>query len=142
MRIPAVCIMTILLVACVGKDPDLPGVAAPSAPPPTLPGASDLTSVSPATFTAAPDGKATLRVRASRTNGSSVYGVTIVWVVQAGGGTLNPLKSTTDGDGIASTEWTMGHTPGINIATATGGFSTSPVSFSASTFPAESVSVP
>ena len=135
MRVRSVCAAGALLTACVGKNPDLPGVAAPTSPLPTQPGANDLSPVGPTSFTGTPDGTATLRVRATRGNGSPVYGVTIVFAVQAGGGVVKPLVTTTDGDGIASAEWTLGHAPGVNLATATGGFSTSPVSFTASTFP-------
>lgn len=135
MRVWSVCVAGVLLAACVGKDPNLPGVAAPVAPLPTQPGASDLSPVGPTTFTGTPDGKAVLRVRATRGNGTGVYGVTIVFAVQAGGGVVKPLYTTTDGDGIAAAEWTLGHEPGVNLATATGGFSTSPVSFTVSTFP-------
>jgi len=122
----------------MGKDPDLPGVAAPTAPLPTQPGASDLSAVGPASFTGAPNSMVILRVRASRASGGPVYGVTIVFAVQAGGGAMKPLVTTTDSEGIASVEWTLGHVPGVNLASAAGGFTTSPVSFSVSTFPTDS----
>jgi len=135
MRIRSACAAGVLLAACVGKDPDLPGVAAPTTPPPAQPGASDLSAVGPTSFVGAPDSTVTVRVRASRASGAPVYGVTIVFAVQAGGGTIKPLVTTTDGEGIATVEWTLGPVPGVNLASASGGFTTSPVSFSVSTLP-------
>lgn len=71
-----------------------------------------------------------------------MYGVTIVFQVQAGGGAMRPVVTSTDQQGIASAKWTFGPAAAVNIATATGGFTTSPVSFTASTFPADSSAAP
>jgi hypothetical protein len=132
----------LLVVACVGREPTLPGVVAPSTPPITQQGAVDLSPVGPTTFNGQPSGTTILRVRASRADGGPVYAVTIVFQVQAGKGAMQPIVTSTDEQGIASAKWTFGQTPAVNIATATGGFATSPVSFTVSTFPADSSSAP
>lgn len=131
-----------LLAACVGKEPTLPGVVAPSTPPITQQGATDLSPVGPTTFSGQPNGTTVLRVRASRADGGPVHAVTIVFQVQAGSGAMQPIVTSTDEQGIASAKWTFGPAPAVNIATATGGFTTSPVSFTASTFPSDSTSAP
>lgn len=131
-----------LLAACVGKEPTLPGVVAPSTPPITQQSAVELSSVGPTTFTGQPNGTTLLRVRASRADGGPVYAVTIVFQVQAGNGVMQPIVTSTDEQGIASAKWTFGPVAAVNIATATGGFTTSPVSFTASTFPTDSTSAP
>ena len=137
MRLPSVCYAAILIAACGGDAaPNLPPVAAPTTPLPTLPSASNLTAVSPTSVSGTPGGNTVVQVRATRANGTGVYGVTVVFQIQAGGGALQPPMATTDGDGIASTTWTLGTVPGVNLLSATGGFTTSPVSFTASTAPA------
>jgi len=122
--------------ACGGDAAsDLPIAAAPTTPLPTLPMANDLSPVGPTTFVGAPGDTAILRVRATRTGGIPVIGVVVVFQVQAGGGAVKPFTTTTDYDGLASAQWTLGPAPAVNLATAAGGVATSPVSFSVSTFP-------
>ncbi|HUR94056.1 MAG TPA: Ig-like domain repeat protein [Gemmatimonadales bacterium] len=59
-----------------------------------------------------------LVVRARDGSGNPVAGLAVTWVVGDGGGTLAPVTSTTDADGLATTVWTLGATPGGNTATA------------------------
>ena len=134
-RMAAIPVLALLLAACGSDIPNLPGAAAPTSPPPTQPGANDLSPVGPTTFTGTPNGVTVLQVRATRANGKPAYGVVIQFQIQAGGGEMKPIITTTDSDGIASAQWTFGPTASINLASATGGFTTSPVSFTVSTFP-------
>jgi hypothetical protein len=131
-----------LLTACVGSEPSLPGAVAPTSPPITQQGAADLSPVGPTTISGSPNGTTILRVRATRADGGPAYGVTILFQIQAGGGAMQPIITSTDAQGIASAKWTFGPQAAINLATATGGFAPSPVSFTASTFPADSTSAP
>ena len=130
----------ILLTACVGKEPTLPGVPAPVTPPITQQGAANLSAVGPTTFNAQPNDTTILRVRATRADGGTVYGVTVVFQIQAGGGAMVPIITSTDEQGIASAKWTFGPRAAINLASATGGFTTSPVNFTVSTFPVNTAS--
>jgi Big-like domain-containing protein len=50
--------------------------------------------------------------------GNGIPGRAVVWTVSAGGGTIEPATSTTDAEGFASTEWTLGEATGPNRATA------------------------
>ena len=59
-----------------------------------------------------------LVVRARDAGGNPVPGLAVAWVVGDGGGSLTPLTSLTDQDGLASTQWTLGAAPGANGATA------------------------
>ncbi len=71
-------------------------------------------------------------VRVSR-DGQALPGATVSWSVTAGGGSVNPASSTTDGSGLASTTWTLGPAVGANtLEAAVSGATNSPVSFSAS----------
>ena len=75
-----------------------------------------------------------LVVRARDGSGNPVAGLAVAWVVGDGGGSLAPATSITDGDGLASTLWTMGAAPATNRATAVvSGVGT--VDFSASAVP-------
>jgi len=62
---------------------------------------------------------AALTVRVIDSTGRAVGGVIVDWAVTAGGGTVNPTSSSTDGAGNASTRWTLGTAAGSNRATAT-----------------------
>ena len=42
----------------------------------------------------------------------------VVWVVSAGGGTIDPATETTNAQGFASAEWTLGQSPGPNRVAA------------------------
>jgi hypothetical protein len=65
--------------------------------------------------TALPD---PLLVRVRDEGGNPVEGLAVAWVVGDGGGSLTPVTSRTDGQGLASTQWTLGGAPGANSATA------------------------
>ena len=65
--------------------------------------------------TALPD---PLVVRGQAAAGHPVAGLAVAWVIGDGGGTLTPATSLTGDDGLASTQWTMGGSPGPNSATA------------------------
>jgi hypothetical protein len=47
-----------------------------------------------------------------------VMDLAVTWVMGNGGGSLTPQTSLTDAQGLASTRWTLGVTPGTNNATA------------------------
>jgi adhesin/invasin len=51
-------------------------------------------------------------------SGNAVVGAAVTWVVTAGGGSLDPTTGTTDGDGRASTTWTLGPGIGANAVQA------------------------
>ncbi|MBA3496372.1 MAG: Ig-like domain repeat protein [Gemmatimonadales bacterium] len=59
-----------------------------------------------------------LVVRARDGSGNPVPGLAVAWLVGDGSGSLTPETSITDGDGLASTLWTLGTAPGANTATA------------------------
>jgi plastocyanin len=64
-------------------------------------------------------------------DGAPQTGTTVVWSA-AGGGSIAPASAVTDGSGIATGTWTLGHTAGTQAANATvTGASGSPVAFSA-----------
>ena len=70
-------------------------------------------------------------VRVSR-DGQALAGATVNWSVTAGGGSVNPTSSTTGSDGLASTSWTLGATPGTNsLEASVSGATNSPVTFTA-----------
>jgi hypothetical protein len=119
------------VTACVdGPTGDLPLVAAPIVPPATTrPSAELLTSVGPTTLTGAPGSSSVVQVQATKADGTPVGGVLIVFEVQLGGGDVEPATAETATDGIASTRWTFGDAPGVNLMKATGGFVSTPLSF-------------
>jgi PKD repeat protein len=47
-----------------------------------------------------------------------IVGRAVAWVIGEGGGSVNPETSTTDGEGKASTQWTLGSAPGRNTVSA------------------------
>jgi len=59
-----------------------------------------------------------LTVRVADKYGNPVNGITVAWSSIRGGGTLNPSASTTDGSGLAATEWSPADT-GADSVTAT-----------------------
>ncbi|HUF66591.1 MAG TPA: Ig-like domain-containing protein [Gemmatimonadaceae bacterium] len=67
-----------------------------------------------------------LSVRVTAADGRPLQGVTVTWVVTAGGGTVSPASSATDANGVATTNWTLGPMPGQQAVTASieGGSST------------------
>jgi adhesin/invasin len=74
-------------------------------------------------------------VKVTDANGNGVSGVTVVFAVTAGGGTLSAASVATDASGQASTKLTLGTVAGSNNNTVTAtaaGLSGSPVTFTAS----------
>ncbi len=61
---------------------------------------------------------AQLAVRVRDSQGNPVSGVSVVWTVSTGGGSLSPNISNTDAQGIALTTWTLGQTIGTQQAAA------------------------
>src|SRR5207247_1272091 len=70
-----------------------------------------------------------LAVRVADQFNNPVAGVTVTWTPASGSGAVNPPTSTTDGSGIATTNWTLGTAAGTQTVQATG--AGSPVNFSA-----------
>jgi hypothetical protein len=70
-------------------------------------------------------------VKVSDAYGNAVAGATATFSVQSGGGSITP-SAITGSDGVASATFTVGHTPGTNVAVASVGSLTG-VSFSATT---------
>lgn len=67
--------------------------------------------------------------------GAPVAGVAVTWAVTAGGGSVFPATSVTSASGVASTQWTLGATPGSNnqgLTATVAGLTGSPVAFVAS----------
>ena len=50
--------------------------------------------------------------------GRGIPNRTVLWVIQAGGGTISPATGMTDAEGFASAEWTLGPSPGANVVDA------------------------
>jgi plastocyanin len=76
-------------------------------------------------------------------SGTPSAGVTVSWSTSAAGGSVDPASGPTDADGIASTTWTLGTTPGSQSAQAAlSGAAGTPVTFSATAAagPAEALS--
>ena len=61
---------------------------------------------------------APLVVRLLDDQGNGVPAGSVTWVVEDGGGTVSPAAATTDGDGLASVNWTLGPSPGSNRVSA------------------------
>lgn len=59
-----------------------------------------------------------LVVRLADQVGNGVPGQVVTWVVSTGGGSVAPEMDRTDGDGLASAEWTLGPSPGPNTVSA------------------------
>ena len=59
-----------------------------------------------------------LVVRARDAAGNPVAGLGVTWVVTTGGGTVLPQNGTTGPDGLASTRWSLGPSPGGNTVAA------------------------
>ena len=72
-----------------------------------------------------------IQVLVSESN-APVAGATVTWSTTLTGGTLTPASGPTDGDGLASTQWTLGPFKGLQTATATvNGDTTTSVNFTA-----------
>ena len=59
-----------------------------------------------------------LSVRVTGSDGLALEGVTVSWTVTSGGGSVSPATSVTDGNGVATTTWTLGPVPGQQTVTA------------------------
>jgi hypothetical protein len=142
---PAVAFAFALVVAaCVGGPTnDLPTVAAPTTPLPTIPMADVLTPVTPTTLVGTPGSSTIVQVRATTAAGKPVNATTMAFQVQAGGGSVEPVVTTTVADGIASAKWTFGNAPGVNLLRVSGGANAAtPVNFTASTLTPSGTRVP
>jgi hypothetical protein len=64
-----------------------------------------------------------VQVKVVDDKGTAMAGQTVTFEVTAGGGSVNPASATTDASGIATTQWTLGPTPGTNALKATSGSS-------------------
>jgi plastocyanin len=72
-----------------------------------------------------------IQVLVSESN-APVAGATVTWSTTLTGATLTPASGPTDGDGLASTQWTLGPLKGLQTATATvNGATTTSVNFTA-----------
>ena len=82
-----------------------------------------------------------IEVRVFGSDNQPLPGVVVTFSA-ANGGSVDPATATTDGDGVASTRWTLGQTAGQNVltATATGGVSAT-VTATATAGPPASVAV-
>ncbi len=60
-----------------------------------------------------------IRVSAVTKTGGPAAGTSIVFAVTTGGGKVSSLKATTDANGVAAVQWTLGPTNGLNRVTAT-----------------------
>jgi hypothetical protein len=59
-----------------------------------------------------------LSVKVTGASGEAVPGVTVLWTVSSGGGSVSPASSVTDASGVATTTWTMGPSSGSQTAMA------------------------
>ena len=105
-----------LVVACGIDDPLDPDDLEPRAPVATLLGA---VSGNDQTGGAGQELPAPLVIRVVDQFGDPAAGVEVVWSVVTGGGSVAPVSTTTDEEGRASTEWTLGGTPGEQTMQAT-----------------------
>ncbi len=79
-------------------------------------------------------------VKITDANGVGVAGVSVVFSIRSGGGSLDQANSTSDGNGIATVGWTLGAVGGNSIYATATGLSGSPIVFVAiATLPRGSV---
>jgi protocatechuate 3,4-dioxygenase beta subunit len=86
-----------------------------------LPGNASRLEISAGDGASAPVGAAlgtALAVRVTDPFGNPVAGVSVTWVVTAGGGSAVPASSTSDAAGVARAAWTLGTRSGQNRLTA------------------------
>jgi adhesin/invasin len=81
-----------------------------------------------------------VEVRVFGTDNQPLPGATVVFNA-AQGGSVSPANTTTDGDGIARTQWTLGNAAGPNTLTVTAGSATSTITAMATAARAAEVSV-
>jgi alpha-tubulin suppressor-like RCC1 family protein len=60
-----------------------------------------------------------IRVLVTNKAGQTVPGARVAFATTGGGGTVSPATATSSANGIASTQWTLGSTAGVNTVTAT-----------------------
>jgi hypothetical protein len=101
------------LSACGGSDGPTPP---PSAATITPEAATNNQEATPGATLPVP-----IRVRVTGADGAAVGFTTVNWQVSSGGGTVSPTSSTTNSNGIAETQWTLGPTPGTQTVTASVG---------------------
>jgi hypothetical protein len=83
-----------------------------------------------------------LSVRVTDEAGDPVSGVQVAWSVMDGGGSIAPVTSNTNSDGVASAEFTLGPAEGEQHAQASvQGLTGSPVVFTATATPAANVTL-
>lgn len=82
----------------------------------------------------APGGAQSVQAKVTDANGNPVAGVTVLWTVGSGGGSIAPSSIVTSATGIASATLTTGVASGINTAIATvAGLAGSPLSITVTT---------
>ena len=59
-----------------------------------------------------------LIVRLVDAGGNGIPNRAVLWVLRSGGGGVTPTTGTTDAEGYASAEWTLGSEPGLNSVEA------------------------
>ena len=117
-------VMAMVLSAGCGSDDDTGPAQSPAVVAKTATKSGDLQTGS--VGTTLPNA---LRVVVTR-DGEPASGVPVAW--STGSGSLNPSSNETDGEGVSSSTWTVGDTPGTVTATASVTNATgSPVTFTA-----------
>lgn len=105
-RIPAAALAIVALAGCSDIPTDPPSIG--------------LDLVQGAPSKAPPDAalRDTLKVRAIDDDGRPLSGETVTWSVMLGGGSVVPVRDTTDADGLAMAVWTVGARSGSNEVAA------------------------
>ncbi len=101
----------LVLSACGGGDLTLPGEAGPPADLLLISGNSQ-------SARAGDDVPVPLVVRLVDEQGNAVHDAAVSWVVGDGGGSVSPVTVQTDTAGLASTQLTLGPSPGVNTVNA------------------------
>jgi hypothetical protein len=85
---------------------------------PTVPFKMVMLDGEPQSGTSGTDAEAPLRVQVQNSEGDGVSGVTVLWTVTSGGGSVSDASQETNSQGISSITFTYGD-PGEQIITAT-----------------------
>jgi hypothetical protein len=122
---PAGLLAVLFLISCSGDSPTGGGGSKPGPP-------SQITIVSGDAQTAAAGSKLAnaLIAKVSDAGGKAVAGATVAWAVAGGGGSLSASSASTDAEGLARVEWTLGTAAGAQSVTASVG-SVAPATFTA-----------
>jgi adhesin/invasin len=80
-----------------------------------------------------------IEVRVFGSDNQTLPGATVTFSA-GNGGSVDPATATTNGDGLASTRWTLGPTPGQNVLTATAGSVSATITATGTAGPPASVS--